>query len=228
MPTLPEFWTSVGIFAAVIAATLSLATLLAVLVQIGLAREELAVVKEDIALSQKQFDLSQQQFREIMRRPKLSVKVMRVGEEEAFATLEDGSRPRIVTLRFIVTNEGDAVARDILLEVFIQHDHLAAFAPLRVPFGNDEMETTAGVTYFLHPDSTTYIRYDFRKPADDGQVIYPMGHTLDFVGLFLFRPKYKFTRPLWRVFDQYALYPDRAEWSDQFGRFPDLYLTSKQ
>lgn len=238
---LPEFWTSVGIFAAFFAAVfagaalvVAVATLKRIDKQLDLARQELKAVKDDFELSQeqfklgqKQFDLGLRQFDEIMRRPNLSVKVLRFGEDEAFATFEGGARPRIVSLRFVVTNEGDAVARDVLLEVFIQHDHLAAFDSFCVRFGNDEVNTAQGKSYFLHRDSTTYIRYDFTKSVGEGHVIYPMGHTLEFVATFLFRPQYKYTRPLWRVFDQYALYPRQSDESEQFGRFPDLYLTSK-
>ena len=89
------------------AVIVALITLGSVWWQSHIANQELDAVKKDFKFWQNQFDLAQKQFNELMRRPSLSVRVERYGEEEAFATLGDGSRPRIVHLRFnIQTTEG--------------------------------------------------------------------------------------------------------------------------
>jgi hypothetical protein len=213
-PDSVEWWT---LYVASAAAFLALATLIAVWRQIVIAREELQAVKDDFRLSQEQFDLSQKQFAEIMKRPRLDVQMVRFGEPNAFDTFTDGSRPRLVIVRFFVTNSGDAVARDVLLEVFVPLNQLAAThrGDPRSALKTDLANMVDNITY----NGVTYGRF-VPDHFDRQEVVYPKGgYHMGFVGAFLFHQNCESTNILWRAFDQNGPYPQ-----DGLNTFPEMRL----
>jgi hypothetical protein len=215
-----------GIVIALAALVVASITLQRVNRQITIATEELDAVKKDFKLSQdqfvlnqEQFDLSQKQFGEIMRRPRLDAQMVRFGEPNAFDTFSDNRRPRIVTLSFFVTNSGDAVARDVLVEIFVPLDQLEVF---------NNRDRAGGFTPILDmidnvkgPDGVTYGRFVPRRNPEQMDVVYPKGgNHMAFWGCFLFRPDCESTQILWRAFDQFTVYPQEGQNS-----FPELRLT---
>jgi hypothetical protein len=207
-----------GIVIALAALAVASITLQRVNKQIGIATEELDAVKKDFKLSQDQFDLSQKQFGEIMRRPRLDVRMVRFGDSTALDTFSDMSRARIVGLSFFVTNSGNAVARDILVEVFVPLLHLAIV---------NNRDANGAMTEILNmydnvkgADGITYGRF-LPKCRSEADVVYPNGgFHMPFFGTFLFRMDCESTQILWRAFDQFNVYPQEGQ-----NRFPEMRLT---
>jgi hypothetical protein len=197
----------------------ALVTLASVWLQINIAKAELEAVKADFKLSQEQFDLSQQQFGEIMKRPILDVQMVRFGDPTALETFSDNSRARVVTLGFFVTNSGDAVARDVLLEIFVPLDQLVTsnrWDPRRTtPLADDVLNMVDNVP---HPDGIMYGRFlpNYRPLAQAAAVVYPKGgYHMMFQGTFLFKRDCESTGIRWRAFDQYTM---------REGTFPEMRL----
>lgn len=219
-------WATFGLAAA--SAIFAGVTLLSVLRQIEIAKDELKAVKDDFKLSQRQFDLSQEQFdlsqkqfEEFMRRPNLVAEVRRYNEEESFETFPDNSRPRIVVLEFFLTNIGDAVARDVLLEVFVPK------ADLKITRSENIVNRSVTVTEMIGErqfgDDVVYGRFAPTIRPNQPDVIHPKGgYAVRFIGMFLFHREIKEVLIHWRAFDQFGVNPSNGD-----GAFPILRLTQQ-
>lgn len=217
-------WVTFG--AAIASAIFAGMTLIAVFRQIKIEREELTAVKDDFALSQEQFalnqqqfDLTQRQFTEFMRRPNLKTRVIRVGEPNEFDTFEDGSRPRVVRLRFYVWNSGTALSRDVLLEAYVPLEQLATLSS--DGGGGSSGPITQVLGAINHPNGIQYARFAPERSNTSINVIYADGgYQMLFEMNLLFRNDCTKTIILWRAFDQYGVYPEDGE-----GKLAELDLT---
>jgi hypothetical protein len=183
---------------AVAGAVIAFLTLLAVGYQIYLSRRELKAVETDLAYNRTQLE-------QLMLRPNIRLWLYR--HDDILGPVKNhAGRAMLIPLTFSLSNEGEAAARDISLEVLIPASDLA------VDFDDKNRITKE---YDVSPEATgiyltetQYLSHGFKI---DGVIYAADGsYSISQKTFFYFRPDCKATTILWRVFDQYGSYPNRA------------------
>ena len=177
-----------------------------------LATDELQAVREDL-------ENNRTQLRELMRRPNISATMLRHGDDNEMRVDPGKGTGRVVKLKFVLTNNGEAIARDLFLELCFRYEHLLVD---RTPgFDANVVGSVPPNMHYLHPDGTTYLKFSF----DVVGVLYPEDYSREVILTLLYQPQWEYSTVLWRLYDQYGSYPKpREDERSPYGTFPPLQL----
>jgi hypothetical protein len=181
-PDTVAWWT---LRVAIAAASLALATLVGVGIQIFLARREVDYVKRDL-------DNNEKLLKELMRRPHLELTAAPV--PWLLLNIEEYLPVQLV---MIVTNRGSKSAHEIMVELLLPDEALH-------PNPADPPQT------YLDKDGKAHARIEVRAPKDT--VLYSNGASVKLTYDLRLKPDAESFTIYYRLYDEYDVYPNTGDY----------------